>query len=381
LGERYGGWEIVGAPLGEGGQGMVYKARSPQRVAAREDSIRRLENLFRQLSNEPKIEELVTHVMNIGAAEDPKNLGALKVFTIPKDNSRERDQAIARLQAEMKAMQELDHPSVLRLLQGCHLNADKHFIVTEYHANGTLADHLDRYKGRALEALQAFRPLVNAVSAIHGRPAIHRDIKPQNIFIASDGRLVLGDFGIVFFGDQQRTRLTGTYGEIVGSHFWMAPWAYVESRLPIDAVKPSLDLFPLGKVLWSMVAGRNGFPFWEYTRNGNNLESLFPGDPAMPTVNKVVGKCVVRDESECVTSAADLLGWIDSAIEHLRSSGEKPEDSRQPWPCNTCGKGRYVKQAENTFMQMASANGAITGSRRLEIYVCDHCHHAELFSA
>jgi serine/threonine protein kinase len=47
--------------------------------------------------------------------------------------------------------------------------------------------------------LEAFRALVDGVREIHKQGAIHRDIKTENIFVATSGELVLGDFGIVFF--------------------------------------------------------------------------------------------------------------------------------------------------------------------------------------
>src|SRR5260370_10261743 len=100
-----------------------------------------------------------------------------------------------------------------------------------------------KFKGRAIESLKAFRPIVEGIVAIEGKGAIHRDIKTQHIFVAMDGRLVLGDFGIVFFRDAMGTRYTETFGERVGSHYWMAPWAYEPERLALENVSASLDIF------------------------------------------------------------------------------------------------------------------------------------------
>jgi serine/threonine protein kinase len=125
---------------------------------------------------------------------------------------------------------------VLKLLRS---NVGERFIVTEYHECGTLDKHLNCYRGDALAALQAFGKLVDGVLEIHKLGAIHRDIKPENIFVTASGDLVLGDFGIVFF--EAGERLTKTYGERVGSHYWMAPWAYDNVRLELSQMGYLLD--------------------------------------------------------------------------------------------------------------------------------------------
>ena len=149
-----------------------------------------------------------------------------------------------------------DQPGILKLL---HANVADRFIVTEFYERGTLNKHLGTFKGDAFAAIKAFRPLVDAVRRIHSRAAIHRDIKPENIFVTASGDLVLGDFGIVFF-QEGLERPTTTY-ERAGSHEWMAPWAYKNAKLELSEIDQRLDIFPLAKVLWSMIAGRNGFPY------------------------------------------------------------------------------------------------------------------------
>jgi len=79
-----------------------------------------------------------------------------------------------------------------------------------------------------------------------------------NIFIARDGRLVLGDFGIVFF-EGNTDRITESL-ERVGTRDWMPPWAHTGLR--IDDVKPTFDVSCLGRVLWAMLSGRDFLPFW-----------------------------------------------------------------------------------------------------------------------
>ena len=288
---------------------------------------------------------------------------------------------MGRLQAEMKALDALRHPAILRLLQGCNPTEHERFMVTEFHPNGTLDDHLARYRGRALESLEAFRPLVDAVCAIHAKDAIHRDIKLPNIFVAGDGRLVLGDFGIVIFRNADH-RLTETY-ERVGSRDWMAPWVATQNRLALEEVNPTLDVFPLGKTLWCMVAGRPNLEYWYFdqeakgSRPANNLQRLFPDDPAMPIVNEILEKCVVQYEEACLKTANELLDVVDKATERLRRFGRKPADD-SPWPCQMCGNGHYAREPLRLLTSMATARNA-NANAVLYAYSCTNCGHSELF--
>lgn len=265
----YDGWEPLrdeSGPqseriLGKGGQGEVYLARSPERVAKLRQVDERAKTLLIGVGhNTITTTELAKCLLEMGRPDPTESLGALKKFIIPSGNKDEEAKAVGRLESEITALQSLrDQPAVLKLL---HANLKERFIVTEYHERGTLNRHLDLFKGDVLAALEAFKPLVDAVRRIHEEGAVHRDIKTENIFVTTSGSLVLGDFGIVFLQDGPE-RLTTTY-ERVGSHEWMAPWAYKREKLELDKISPALDIFPLAKVLWSMIAGQNGFAFWEY---------------------------------------------------------------------------------------------------------------------
>lgn len=379
--DSYDGWQIIGEPLGEGGQGTVYRARSPERVKEIQQQVQELKEQFRAISSEDynpvKLAELTTA---LGKPDDVEHLGALKVFDIPAglessapppEAAKEGLKALHRLEEEVHALGAVEHPAILKLL---HANVPKRFIVTEYHPHRSLDEHLNSYKGQVLKALEAFRPLVDAVRVIHEKSAIHRDIKTQNIFVARDGRLVLGDFGIVFFKAGPGDRLTTTY-ERVGTRGWMGPWAENNARLALEAISPALDIYPLAKVLWSMISGRDGFPFWEYNRDENNLEKAFPYDPMMPRVNQLLSKCIGRDESECRLAAPALLAEVDGLIDQAQRIGQKPDDGGV-WPCRMCGLGRYSIKDDLTMQAFVRNTGYNT---QIRLFVCDHCGHAEMF--
>ena len=387
----FDGWEKIEPALGEGGQGIVYKARNPQRAARIRESSGYVTGALRTLQGvgpKPDIVDLMSRIVELGSPDPVESLGALKVLKLP-DDTAEKAKARGRLDKEIAALGTANHPAVLKLL---HSNLDKGFIVTEYHPCGTLDVHLDEYKGRALEALVAFRPLVQAVALIHKETllnrhvqgAIHRDIKPENIFVGSDGRLVLGDFGIVLFKDGSG-RLTETY-ERAGSRDWMAPWANTHHRLTLEAVNPTLDIFPLGKVLWCMISGRRSLDYWYFKRPqkgsspSNNLEELFPDDVGMAVVNEILAACVVENEDDCIQSASKLLGMVDQAIARLRSSGIRPRGSVS-WPWRVCGRGFYRKAPIDTSFQIQLSPMNVVNAKALA-FVCDNedCRHIEYFA-
>jgi serine/threonine protein kinase len=340
---NYDGWEPVGEkPIGGGGQGQVFKARSKDRAAKRAYARGKLPFDLRSLAGstgeniETVSERLLLNIQEFNREDADEELGALKVFKIPDDDKDEEAQAVGRLESEIQALKSIKHPAVLKLLWD---NAKARFIVTEFHRRGSLAGNLHMYKGDALAALLAFKPLVEGVVEIHKLGMIHRDIKPPNIFVATSGQLVLGDFGIVFFqgsGD----RLTTTF-ERVGSHDWMAPWVYERKKVSLSAINPLLDIYPLAKVLWSMIAGKDGFPFWEFKRNENNLEMLFPYDSSMSAVNNFLGKCIGRDEEDCkIRFAPVMLDEIDKLIAEIQIAiGSERSGKSETWPCRVCGKG------------------------------------------
>jgi serine/threonine protein kinase len=339
-----GGWEVIEPPLGRGGQGTVYKARSPWRTGAIANSRQSLFQAIKQLPNlerisprpdpEALLSSFISSMTELCRADDPSTeLGALKKFDIPMDGDVEVQAAVERFEREVEALKSIQHPGILKLIEA---NVAERWFVTEYHPGGTLANASEQCRGDALSALKAFRSIVEAVTHLHEKGYVHRDIKSPNVFIAADGRLVLGDFGIVFFEDHEHTRITSSF-ERVGSRDWMAPWAHTGKR--VDEVHPSFDVFPLGKLLWVMVAGRQILPPYRTHRSpGHKLEEMFPDRPGMEQINSILDSCIVTEEAECLRSAVPLLTRVDQAIQAL----EKPNQLALQHIVLTSSDGRFA---------------------------------------
>jgi serine/threonine protein kinase len=121
------------------------------------------------------------------------------------------------------------------------------FLVMEYVDGGTLAERLERGPVRGVEAAAVAGDLLAALACIHSAGILHRDVKPANVLLSSDGRARITDFGIAHPEDS--TRLTQT-GHLVGTLRYLAPEV-------IDGQPASRqsDLYALGVLLRDLAGG------------------------------------------------------------------------------------------------------------------------------
>jgi len=369
-------WEVV-QELGEGGQGKAFRAYA-RRDYDKWLLLQKLEGTIKALNNPTRTtEEKTDHfilfeeiVKNITKMEKSETYYALKVLHEPKD-ARDPEKATERIRNEIRAMMEITHPNLLPIIE---VDPDYKWFVAPYYWKGTLAMNAHRFVGKPAVALRALRPLVEAVVLLHNEGIVHRDIKPQNIFLNSEDNLILGDFGLVFFSDTNKTRLSGTF-ENVGSRDWMPPWAV---GMRIENVKPSFDVFSLGKVLWSMIAGRAMLPFWYFDREDYNLAIMFRGVPYIRLINLILRKCVVEHETDCWNHAAFFLEAIDKALFIIETGGDivGPGVTRL---CKVCSVGTYQIHADSDPTEVRNLGFTPSGNRGYRVFICDYCGHVQLF--
>lgn len=191
---------------------------------------------------------------------------------------------------------------------------------------------------------------------------MHRDIKPKNIFVKESGDLVLGDLGLVIAQGGDQPRVTEVYDN-PGSRDWMPGWVLGKTR--IEDVRPSVDVFALGKVLWCMVSGEHGLPLWYHDKPQYDLGTLFPENFQIPWITGILSKSVRENEADCLPDAGALLKEFDTAIEAI-SKGAQPLNISAQRRCWVCGIGYYIGMAGADYDQ----------TRRFE---CSHCGHLQTF--
>lgn len=374
-------WEIIEA-LGEGGQGKVFRARDKKKHDVEGDIGPRIRKAIGELSATVRgpgdsnrgFAEFRTAVLDLLEAEHTSNHGALKVLHEPKD-ARSPEQGAQRIADEMRLMSEVEHPNVLRILDA---DEDGKWFVSQFHPAGTLAEHLSEFQGDFPRALRAFHPLVAAVATLHDRKIVHRDIKPQNIFLGSGENLVLGDFGIVFFQDRAHTRITETF-ENVGSRDWMPIWA---QGMRIKEIEPQFDVFSLGKVLWSMVSGLPILQGWYFSDPDYpkfDVTKLFPNAKAIHLANALLQKCVVERKKQCLPNAGALLQEVDRVLSVCENSGDLL-DREVKRSCKVCGIGHYCLTVDRDGTATRNFGLQPGGMRSLKIFTCDNCGNVQLFA-
>ncbi|MFD7627126.1 serine/threonine-protein kinase [Streptomyces sp. NPDC059851] len=163
----------------------------------------------------------------------------------------DRDVLHARTQKEARAAARIQHPAVVTVHDVLE-HDDRPWIVMEYIDGPSLAEAA-KAAGR-IEPREAARiglHVLGALRAAHAVGVLHRDVKPGNVLLAKDGRVLLTDFGIAAIeGDSSITRT----GEIVGSIDYLAP-----ERVTGGTPDPASDLWSLGATLYTAVEARSPF--------------------------------------------------------------------------------------------------------------------------
>src|SRR5581483_5309422 len=120
------------------------------------------------------------------------------------DNTRERFEREARAMARLGS-----HANLVAVFDVGEENG-RPFIVSELVTGGDLRAQLTRGPLPAERVVQLARDLLEALSFVHRHGMIHRDLKPDNVWLTDDGRAKLGDFGIALVADRPRLSATGS---------------------------------------------------------------------------------------------------------------------------------------------------------------------------
>jgi Tol biopolymer transport system component/predicted Ser/Thr protein kinase len=277
IGQTLGHYRIEGK-LGEGGMGVVYKARD-------------------------------THL---------DRLVAIKVLPPERVADPERKR---RFVQEAKAASALNHPNIITIHDiasegGCD------FIVMEYVAGRTLEQLIGRKGLKLSETLKCGIQIADALAAAHAAGIIHRDLKPGNVMVTESGLVKVLDFGLAKLteatvGEEAPTQTAE--GAIVGTVAYMSP-----EQAQGQKVDARSDIFSFGSVLYEMATGRRAF-------QGDSMVSILAAilhlDPkplteivqgAPPELQRIIARCLRKAPERRFHYMVD----VKVALEELRDEIE-----------------------------------------------------------
>ncbi len=274
-----------------------------------------------ELEGKYRLESVIGHG-SFGTVYRATHLGlqravALKIFT----SGLKANHGAARFQREAMSTCRIDHPNAVQVLDLSVTEKDVPFLVMELLEGRTLAQELQRVGELSLARCgELLRPICQVLSQAHSLGIVHRDVKPQNIFIhqARQGEVVkVLDFGIAKLIDDSAMEDKITVDGIVGTPMYMAP-----ERFSGGACNDRADVYSVGVMLYEMLTGRRPFEskgdlFKLILLHMNEVpKSLCELRPEIPkAIEAVVVEALAKQSAER-PSAAALASRFDRALRH-----------------------------------------------------------------
>ena len=173
---------------------------------------------------------------------------ALKIL---KDEFAGNEEFKRRFKNESKAIALLSHPNIVKVYD-VNFGEKLQYIVMEYIDGITLKEYINKQGAITWnDALYFMTQILKAVQHAHDKGIVHRDIKPQNIILLSNGNIKVTDFGIARFSRSETKTLTE---QAIGSVHYIAP-----EQAKGESTDERADIYSLGVVLYEMLAGNVPF--------------------------------------------------------------------------------------------------------------------------
>lgn len=167
-------------------------------------------------------------------------------------------EAADRLRLEARVEARLEHPAIVRVFDCGETDQGDPFIAMEHLEGMTFADALDRGPVSATTAVQTLLPVIDGLSVAHARGIVHRDVKPENVFLARGTRHIqpkILDFGVAKFDRLDPEPGLTRQGEVIGSPSYMAP----EQARGLSNVDHRVDVWAACAVLYEAMMGHPPF--------------------------------------------------------------------------------------------------------------------------
>lgn len=258
---------------------------------------------------------------NVYRATDTR-LGRHVAFKVMHPQFAADPDFVARFRTEAQALASLSHPNVVSVFdQG--FTREHAYLVMEFVPNTTLREELVRAPGHRLSerrSLEIIEQTLLAVEAAHQADIVHRDVKPENILLAQDGRIRVTDFGLA----QALGGSPSTTGLLIGTAAYMAP-----ERVERRDLDHRCDIYSAGVVLFETLTGRTpyaGSGAMELAYQHVNEQvpvpsSVVPGLSA--SVDRIVARATSRSLDERYATAAQFRAEVLAVLQSMGGASAK----------------------------------------------------------
>ena len=159
-----------------------------------------------------------------------------------------------RFLLEARQAAQLNHPNVVAIFE-CNESLGVHYLVMELMEGPTLRERVSRSGPMAeAEALTILTEIAEALEHAHGKGTLHRDVKPENVFLGRDGHIKLGDWGLAKPMTSNDASLTQT-GIVLGTPYYISP----EQLKGLKDIDARADIYSLGATFYYLLTGRPPF--------------------------------------------------------------------------------------------------------------------------
>ena len=243
------------------------------------------------------------------------------------------EEFVSRFQREARAAARLAHHNVVAVFD----TGDDHgtlFLVMEYVPGLTLRDLIRKEAPMSpAKALAMIEPVLSALAAAHDAGILHRDVKPENVLLADDGRVKVADFGLARAINSE-TQHTATGGVLIGTVSYLSPELVVNGKADARA-----DVYAAGVLIYEMLTGHKPHQADSPIQVAyKHVHEDIPAPSAStrgipPYVDALVARATARDTALRPADARVLLHQVRrvrNALDH--GVVERPRPARRPDP-------------------------------------------------